>query len=138
MSYLDLPGPVPAIDDAGFWQACRERTLRFQRCTACNRFRHPPGPGCPVCASLASRWDLASDDATLFSFTVVRHAVSPALRDRVPYNIAVVAFPATGGVRMISNVTDVPPDALRIGMPLVLDWEEAPNGIPLPRFRRRP
>lgn len=138
MSGMPLPSPVPTIDDAPFWQSCREQVLRFQRCAACRRFRHPPGPGCPACASLASAWETASDDAELFAFTVVRHAVSPALLPFIPYNIAVVAFPALDGVRLISNVTDVPPEELRIGLQLVLDWQEAPNGIPLPRFRRRP
>jgi uncharacterized OB-fold protein len=137
MSYLPLPGPTPSIDDAPFWQSCHDRALRFQRCAACRRFRHPPGPGCPACTSLASTWEPASDDARLFSFTVVRHAVSQALVAHVPYNVAVVEFPAIGGVRLISNVTDVPPAELRIGLPLVLDWQVAPNGVPLPRFRRR-
>jgi len=135
---MPLPSPTPTIDDAPFWQSCRERVLRFQRCAACGRVRHPPGPGCPACASLASDWVAAGDDAELFAFTVVRHAVSPALAAFVPYNIAIVTFPSLDGVRLISNVTDVAPDGLHIGLRLMLDWQEASNGIPLPRFRRRP
>lgn len=135
MAYLPLPGPVPDPDDAPFWEYCRQHELRFQRCTVCGRFRHPPAPCCPHCRSFESEWVRAPEVGELFSYTVVHHPVSEAIRPHLPYNIAIVAFPECGGVRLISNVVDAAPDELRIGMKLQLIWEAAPDGQPLPRFK---
>jgi len=137
MAYLPLPGPVPELDDSPFWEFCAQRELRFQHCKSCGRFRHPPGPCCPYCQSFESDWVRAPEQGSLFSYTVVHHPVSEAIRPHLPYNIAIVAFPECDGVRLISNIVDLAPSELRIGMPLWLDWEVADNGQPLPRFRAR-
>ena len=70
----------------------------------------------------------------VFSYTIVHHPVSDLVRERVPYNIVVVEFPGVEDVRLVSNVVDLPPEDIRIGMPVRLIWEPAENGIPLPRF----
>lgn len=135
MGYLPAAGPVPNHDDLPFWESCRNRELRFQRCTGCGRFRHPPVPACQACQSMAFGWEPAGTAGVLFSYTVVHHPVSEAMKAHVPYNVAIVAFPNCGGVRLVSNVIDVAPDGLRLGMPLELVWEAADNGWLLPRFR---
>ena len=61
------------------------------------------------------------------------NAVTEALKSYVPYNIAVVGFPSLQ-VRLISNIIDMPPSSLRIGMPLRLTWQECDDGTPLPLF----
>ena len=121
-----------------FWDYCAQGELRFQRCADCLAFRHPPSPLCPGCRSSKALWDLASDDAELFSYTVVHHAAHPALKTVVPYNVAIVGFPSIGYVRIVSNVIDVAPADLVIGMPLVLAWQAASANRQLPRFRKRP
>jgi len=130
-----VPGPEPTIDDRPFWDACQARELRFQRCTACGRFRHPPTPACARCKSPGADWVRAADEAELFSFTVVHHPAHDAVAASVPYNVAIVLFRSFDDVRLVSNVVDCPPDALRIGMRLSLVWETAGNGLLVPRFR---
>ena len=120
-----------------FWSCCALGELRFQRCADCRAFRHPPSPLCPRCRSSQSLWDLAPDDAELFSYTVVHHATHPALKTVVPYNVAIVAFPSIGYIRIVSNVIDVAPTELVIGMPLLLTWQAGPADRQLPRFRKR-
>lgn len=119
-----------------FWRYCAHGELRFQRCADCGAYRHPPAPLCPGCRSARSHWELAPDDAELFSYTVVHHAASTALKDAVPYNVAVVAFPSLGNLRIVSNVIDAAPAELKIGMPLILVWQPHKERR-LPRFRRR-
>jgi uncharacterized OB-fold protein len=55
----------------------------------------------------------------------------------VPYNIVVVDFPVYDHVRVVSNLIDVPPQEIRIGMEVVLAWEPAGNSLLVPRFRRK-
>lgn len=132
--YLPTPSPEATHDAAVFWDWCRKRELRFQRCGACGRYRHPPVPFCPHCQSGAVEWLSASGDVRLFSYTVVHHAVSEKLRAYVPYNIAIVEF-LDLGVRLVSNVIDLPADRLRIGMKLCLVWQESDDGTLLPLFK---
>jgi uncharacterized OB-fold protein len=55
----------------------------------------------------------------------------------VPYNIVVVDFPTYDHVRLVSNLLDVLPQEIRIGMEVVLAWETAGNDMVVPRFRRK-
>src|SRR5439155_1899718 len=73
-----------------YWAAACARELRFQRCTGCRRWRHPPGPMCPHCLSMESEWARASGRARLVSWVVVHPPVLPAWKDRVPYPVLLV------------------------------------------------
>lgn len=138
MSYfpVEVTGPVPGIDDQTFWHYCRQRELRFQRCAACHRFRHPPGPLCSACRSFAVEWINAPETGVVFSFTIVHHPAHPAVASITPYNIVVVDFLECEHVRLVSNVIDATPEEIRIGMKVSLVWEDSSTGIPLPRFKK--
>lgn len=139
MAYFpdNMPKPIPTMDDAGFWAACRDRRLRFQACADCATPRHPPTPVCPVCHSLRTTWVDAPDDAEVFTYTVVHHASHAAVGGRLPYVGAVVVFPSMPGVRLVSNVTDCDPASVRICMELELWWDDVGEGQLVPRFRPR-
>jgi len=125
----------PTLDDAGFWAACAERRLVFQRCATCHAFRHPPLPRCPHCQSAAHDWTEAPRRGRLFSFTVTRRAFRPELAAAVPYVVALVHFPDCGDVRLVTNIVGIDPSDLAIGMDLELVWTETAEGPPLPAFR---
>ncbi len=139
MSYLPdgTPLPQPTPDDAPYWEFVRGRELRIQRCEACGHFRHPPMPNCPACRSGATEWAAVSGEGTVFSYTIVRHAAHAALKEALPFNVAVVMLDDAGDVRIISNVVDAAPDEIEIGMPVSLVWDATEDGGFLPRFRRR-
>lgn len=125
----------PDADSRPFWEFCAAHELRFQRCTACGRFRHPPKTGCPHCGSTEAEWARTAGRGGVFSYTIIHHPTVPALAEAVPYNVVVVEFDDAPGVRLISNLVGVPPDALRIGMQVEVAWDEAGAGVVLPRFR---
>lgn len=137
MPYLRVAGPMPDQDDAEFWRLCGERELRFQHCVGCGRHRHPPAPYCPHCRSDTFTWAPAGD-AALFSHTII-HNPRAGLGREQPYVVALVTFAACPGVRLVSNIVDwVEGQSLAHGQPLHLIWEEADNGILLPRFSIHP
>ena len=138
-TYLPPGMPLPAITDdtRPFWDACRRRELVVQRCADCGAFRHPPAPVCWKCRSFAHAWTRSSGRGTLFSFAVVHRPFLPELVDRGPFNVAVVALDDAPGVRLVSNVVDAAPDALRIGMALEVVFEDVAPDVTLPRFRTR-
>jgi uncharacterized OB-fold protein len=73
----------------------------------------------------------------VFSFTWVHTAAHESVAQSLPYNVAVVEFPALPGVRLISNVMGVGPGELAVGDALSLAWDPAGEAMFLPRFRRR-
>ncbi len=139
MTYLPADVPLPEADpwERPFWSHCEQRSLRFQCCSECGKIRHPPLPVCACCGSSADHWVPATDDAEIYTFTVVHLASHPALAPALPFNAVVVIFPALQSVRLVSNVVRCPNEDLRIGMPLKLVWEEPKPGHVLPRFEPR-
>jgi uncharacterized OB-fold protein len=125
----------PDVHTRAFWEHCARRELRIQRCTACGRFQHPPLPGCRHCAATALDWIHVGGCGTVFSYTIVHHPVLPTLADAVPYNVVSVALDDAPGVRLVSNVLDAAPETIRVGLPVVLAWDEPRPGVVLPRFR---
>jgi len=138
MSYLpdDTPLPNPGPDDRPYWDFCAKRELRIQRCTSCGRFRHPPQPFCAKCGSGDVEWKQVSGNGTVFSYTVAHYATHPALKPALPYNIAIVMLDDADDIRIISNVIDVGPTDMKIGMPVKLVWEPLAGGGYAPRFQQ--
>jgi hypothetical protein len=55
----------------------------------------------------------------------------------LPFVIAVIALEDSGGVRIISNLVEVDPDGLAIGLAVELVWEDMSESLAIPRFRPR-
>ncbi|MFD3538068.1 bifunctional MaoC family dehydratase N-terminal/OB-fold nucleic acid binding domain-containing protein [Streptomyces sp. NPDC058662] len=125
------PRPVVNRDNQGFWDGVRDHKLLIQRCTACRALRFPWLPGCNTCAS--PDWDTveASGTGTVFSYVVMHHPPFPAFDP--PYAVALVEL--AEGVRMVSNITGVPYDKVRIGLPVQLEFLRVDDGLELPVFR---
>jgi len=85
-------------------------------------------PGRPATAPAPAK-------AEVFSFTVIHHASHAAVADNLPYVVGLVTFPGLPGVKLVTNITDIPPSDIRIGMPLTLWWDDIGDGMHLPRFR---
>lgn len=130
-----MPAPQPNFDDRAFWESCDAQRLRFQCCASCGTARHPPAPVCPRCRSFDTGWKETSGCGTVYSYTVIHHASHEAVKPNLPYVVAVMTFADVPGVRLVSNVTGMPPKDVRIGMPVELWWDDVGDGHFLPRFR---
>jgi uncharacterized OB-fold protein len=137
MSYLseDMPAPVASLDTEAWWEACRARDLRFQKCVPCGRLRHPPSPICPACRGADARWQSSAGRGRVYSFTWVHHPFVAGMKDRLPYNVSVVTLDDAPGVRLVTNVVDATPRELCVDLPVTLVWEEQ-RQLVLPRFRK--
>jgi hypothetical protein len=76
-----------------------------------------------------------SGRATLYSFTVIRHALAPHLREYLPMVIAVVEPEEAPNARLVANLVEVEVEDVVIGMPLEVVWEDAGDGVAVYRFR---
>lgn len=110
-------------------------TARFEaaRCTDCGHVFLPPGPVCPRCWSDRLDRHHLSGDGEVATFTVYRQQYHPDFPP--PYVIAVIAL--REGPRMVSNVVACAPEAVRIGMPVRLRWQQRGDRM-LPLFAPAP
>ena len=108
----------PEIDDSSkpHWYCLREGQLRFQACQACDHVWLPPRSHCPACLSDSFAWRVAGGGATLISWVVYHIVYHESLKDRLPYNVAIVALDE--GPRLITNIVDCDLAALRPGLAL--------------------
>ena len=127
--------PLPRIDEEskGYWEACQRRELVIQRCGACGVLRHYPRALCPRCLSDAVEWVRCSGRGTVYTFTVTHQNQAPGFRDALPYVLAYVELDE--GVRLLTNIVECAPEAVRIGMAVEVVFEDATPAVTLPKFR---
>ena len=126
--------PVVGHDDQFFWDGVKEGRLLIRKCAKCGRLQHPPSPMCPNCGSL--EWDVqeSSGKGTVHSWILSHHPTQP---DEAPRIVALVELDE--GIRLVSNLQDVEPDAVRNDMAVQVTFAEldAFDGgkVTLPQFR---
>lgn len=136
MAYFadDMLLPAPHRDTQEFWDACNEQRLVIQRCARCGTYRHLPRPVCHQCTSFEWEWGQSRGLGEIFSYIIVPHGVHPATLDAVPYNAVIAQLSDCGGVKLTSNLINCANEDIRIGMPVRVAWEDAGDGVTLPRF----
>ena len=126
------PLPSPNALTAPYWQAAHQRELTLPRGEACATFHFDPRRACPQCGSPQLGWHTASGKGEVYSFTVVHRAPSKGFEELVPYVVAVVAL--AEGPHLMTRLTQVQPDTVRIGMPVQVDFEKQDEETTLPVF----
>jgi len=122
--------PSMTADTQFFWDGVKQHRLLIQRCARCGSLRHPPRPMCPDCHSL--QWDTveASGCGTVYSFVMPHHPRLSWFPE--PYVVALVEL--AEGTRLVTNLVDVAAEAVSIGMPVHVRFDEFDGGLVLPIF----
>jgi len=121
-----IPPPAVTVESRAFWDAARGRRFVVPVCTACGKAHWYPRAICPFCASDKIEWRAASGKGTIYTFSVMRRVAEP-------YVIAHVTL--AEGPTMLTNIVDCDFDALAIGQPVSLVFQETENGPPVPMFK---
>jgi hypothetical protein len=132
MFKIDKPLPMPTEDSAPYWEGARAGTLRAQRCDDCGFLRWPPASHCARCLSPRHRWVELSGRGRVYSWIVVHKSQHPAFWGD-PFNVAIVELDE--GPRLHTNLIDVDPARIEIGMPVEVVFEKQDDQITLPKFR---
>ena len=126
--------PTPSGFSAEFYQHCAHGELRFQRCSKCRTWRHPPRVTCGQCGSEEWAWEASSGRGTLFSWTVTHQGLAPGFAEDVPYAVVVVELEE--GPRLVSGVRGIAPEELELGLSLQVEFVPVSDAIALHCFRR--
>ncbi|MYN13138.1 DNA-binding protein [Pusillimonas sp. TS35] len=87
-------------------------SFQIQRCASCERSVFYPRMLCPHCGSDNLTWYTPSGEGEVYSTTIVRRKPEHG----GDYNVALIDLKE--GVRMMSRVDGIAPDAVQIGMPV--------------------
>lgn len=128
-----LPSPDPGT--LPYWEACKRHELVLQKCVQCEVLQFYPRTICSSCSSSELDWVAASGRGTVLTWTIVRHPVSPAYADEVPYIIALIELEE--GPVMMAQVVDCQLDAVQSGMQVHVCFDDWTADITMPNFRPR-
>jgi uncharacterized protein len=125
---------VPAEDDdtRPYWEAAHDHRLELQRCAGCGRLQFPPRPRCPGCLSTDLTWTEVSGRGHVYSFTIVYAPVVRGLEP--PYAVAQVELDDQPGLCLVANIVNCDPEAVRVGMPVQVIFEDVDENCTLPQF----
>jgi len=87
---------------------------------------------CPVCGSREVAWEQSPGTGTVYSYSIVYRNAEPFFQKRTPYVLALVDV--ASGFRMMSNIVNVAPEEVTIGMPVRVTFEVASPDIGFPLF----
>lgn len=127
-----LPAPMPAVntETEPFWSAAADGRLLLKRCLSCAAVVWYPRGMCPHCGSPRTEWFEGSGRGTVYSFTV-NHKGEGAYRGQV-YVLAYVELEE--GPRMLTNVVEIDPGEVEIGMAVRAVFAPTDGGTALVRF----
>ncbi len=110
MTVPDIQETAPQGVEAQYRQALDQGRFLIQRCAACERAIFYPRMICPHCGAGELAWTAPDGRGEVYSTTVVRRKPKAG----GDYNVALIDL--REGVRLMSRVEGVAPDAVHIGM----------------------
>lgn len=122
-------------DDTRFWDEATQGRLVFQRCADCAFLRWPAAGVCPECLGRGFAWEEVEPHGTVWSYVVYHRAYAGELKERVPYNVALVELDC--GVRLLTTLVDVPEDVDQMGARVSARFEAVGEHPAVPVFNPR-
>lgn len=133
MDQAQRPLPQSTRITQPYWDAARQNRLVVQQCGCCKARQFYPREFCTACLSDSLEWIDCGGGGTVYTYTINRRPSNAALSEKVPYVVAMIDLDE--GVRMMANIIDSPPEAVRIGSRVRVCFEQVSEDITLPQFR---
>ena len=127
---MPLPEPTPVSQP--FWDGLRENRILIQYSPSADRYVFYPRTLTPGTLADDLEWREIDGAGTLYTYTVARRPTGPPWTEKPPQLLAVVEWDV--GPRVSTELVDIAPDAIRIGMRVTpVFCDEA--GMTLLRYR---
>ena len=134
MTTPPLPANAPPVtnETQEFWDATARGVFLLQRCDDCGIVIWYPRFVCPDCHGTNTSWSEGSGRGTVYSYTVPRRGQGPR-KDVAPFVVAYVELEE--GPRILTNLVEVEPEAVEVGMAVEVVWHDTGEGSALYRIR---
>jgi acetyl-CoA acetyltransferase/uncharacterized OB-fold protein len=129
------PLPLVVPETEAFWTGGRDGRLWIKRCSSCGRLWHPSQVVCASCPHQELELAEASGAATVVACTVNVQQWLPDVAP--PYVVAIVALDEDPRVRLTTNIVDVDPHDVHIGLRVQVRFEQHED-VWLPLFAPAP
>ncbi len=127
------PLPVINLDNQEFWDSCKAHAMTLQYCSECDYWQYYPSPVCHTCDSFDLQWRPVSGKGSVYTHSVIYRPPSEAFANDVPYVYAIVELEE--GPMMPTNIVEIDPEKVEIGMPVVVTYDDITPEVTLPKFR---
>jgi hypothetical protein len=127
-----IPRPTPTPVSEPFWTGLREHRVMLQYSPSTDAWVFYPRVLAPGSLADDLEWREISGAGTVYTFTVTRRPTGPPWADAVPQVIAVVQFEQ--GPRLTTELVNVDPDRVRVGLPVRPAFDDGADGITLLKF----
>lgn len=91
---MNLPPTARSRVALGLTAAAAQGRFELQVCADCGQVQYPPQQCCKACLSPRLRWRLQSGGGRLISQTTLQHSNEPYFRERLPWQLGLVALDA--------------------------------------------
>ncbi|BBZ04951.1 acyl dehydratase [Mycolicibacterium chitae] len=125
---MTRPVPLPTPVSQPYWDGLGRHEVWIQYSPSLDRYVFYPRVLAPGTLADDLEWRQISGAGTLVSFAVAQRPVAPQFADAVPQLLAVVAWDE--GPRFATELVDVEPDELAVGMPVTPVFVDGPDGGP--------
>ena len=131
---IEYTKPLPTIEPETeeFWKAAKRHELFLQRCNACEEVIHFPRVMCYRCLSEDLGWIKSTGLGSVYSFTIIHQVAHLGFESEVPYVYAIIDL--DDGARMISNVVNIEPSTVEVGMRVQVTFDDVTPEISIPKF----
>ena len=130
--------PMPSLDPdiAPFWQAAKKHEFVLMRCKKCGAWYFPAAycrfhDNEPLFGNM--EWTQASGKGKVFAFNITYRAFNPAFAKDIPYVFALIELDE--GPIFGTNVIGCAPEAVKIGMPVEVVFDDISEEFALPKFK---
>lgn len=120
----EVQRPLPEVTPftKPFWTGGAEGELRLPQCSVCKTLLHPSQVVCPTDLTDELVYVAVSGKATVVGMTVASHWFLPHFPP--PYSIAIVAIDEDPRVRLTTNIVDIAPEEVAIGLRVKVQFDE--------------
>jgi uncharacterized protein len=133
-----MPAPIPVItpeinpETKPFWDATTQGKFLLKRCLDCQSIIWYPRAFCPECYSTNVEWFEASGKGTVYTFCINYRGEGP-WREASPFVLSYVELEE--GPRVMTNIVDVDPHEVAVGMPVEVVFADTGKGAAVYRFK---
>jgi uncharacterized OB-fold protein len=115
-----MNGQTPPFTIEQFYKYILQGKFMAGKCRKCGKVHLPPRPFCDKCFSKEFEWITLPKTGKLLTYTII-HVAPPQFQGIAPYAVGIVQL--ENGLKIPGMIKGAPPEQLRIGMPLTIDFE---------------
>lgn len=137
MASYDRPLPTADPVTKPFWDSLKAHKLMLQRGSRSGKFVYYPRAVSPYDMDEELVWTPVSGRGQVFAFAIPHRHPNQAFMKDGPFVVALVELDE--GAKMLTNLVgvDATPEAVKIGMPVEIVYDDVTDDMSLPRFKPR-